>query len=99
MSLRYSIARLSSLWLTVSIPSQYEPNEEVVVWMNTIGPMNNWQETYDYYQLPFCHGDSPVQHHHETLGEALQGMDLINSGIPMSYLGKLNSIVMQFMSN
>ncbi|KAI8579681.1 hypothetical protein K450DRAFT_241002 [Umbelopsis ramanniana AG] len=64
----------------------YEPNEEVVVWMNTIGPMNNWQETYDYYQLPFCHGDSPVQHHHETLGEALQGMDLINSGIPMSYL-------------
>lgn len=58
--------------------------------MNTIGPMNNWQETYDYYQLPFCHGDSPVQHHHETLGEALQGMDLINSGIPMSYLSKLN---------
>ncbi|GAB5591834.1 hypothetical protein Unana1_06734 [Umbelopsis nana] len=48
--------------------------------------MNNWQETYDYYQLPFCHGDSPVQHHHETLGEALQGMDLINSGIPMKYL-------------
>ncbi|KAI9282372.1 hypothetical protein BC943DRAFT_344053 [Umbelopsis sp. AD052] len=64
----------------------YEPNEEVVVWMNTIGPMNNWQETYDYYQLPFCHGDSPVQHHHETLGEALQGMDLINSGIPMAFL-------------
>jgi transmembrane 9 superfamily protein 3 len=56
--------------------------------MNTIGPMNNWQETYDYYQLPFCHGDSPVQHHHETLGEALQGMDLINSGIPMSYLSR-----------
>ncbi|KAG2172675.1 hypothetical protein INT43_000022, partial [Umbelopsis isabellina] len=64
----------------------YDSKEEVVVWMNTIGPLNNWQETYDYYQLPFCHGDSPVQHHHETLGEALQGMDLINSGIPMSYL-------------
>ncbi|KAJ2959174.1 hypothetical protein NQZ79_g5307 [Umbelopsis isabellina] len=65
---------------------KYDSKEEVVVWMNTIGPINNWQETYDYYQLPFCHGDSPVQHHHETLGEALQGMDLINSGIPMSFL-------------
>lgn len=59
-----------------------------MVWMNTVGPLYNRQETYPYYQLPFCHGERPVKHHHETLGEALQGMDLINSGIPMQYLGK-----------
>lgn len=68
-------------------PKQYEKGEEVVVWMNTVGPLNNRQETYPYYQLPFCRGTSTVEHHHETLGEALQGMDLINSGIPIRYLG------------
>ena len=56
--------------------------------MNTVGPLNNRQETYPYYQLPFCRGTSSVEHHHETLGEALQGMDLINSGIPIRFLGK-----------
>ncbi|ORY90520.1 hypothetical protein BCR43DRAFT_567041 [Syncephalastrum racemosum] len=64
----------------------YEHGEEVVAWMNTVGPLNNRQETYPYYQLPFCRGTSAVEHHHETLGEALQGMDLINSGIPIRFL-------------
>ncbi|RUS17536.1 hypothetical protein BC937DRAFT_89837, partial [Endogone sp. FLAS-F59071] len=64
---------------------QYELNNEVVIWMNTVGPLSNRQETYEYYQLPYCHGNAPVEHHHETLGEALQGMDLINSGIPMKF--------------
>ncbi|KAG2219379.1 hypothetical protein INT45_006087 [Circinella minor] len=64
----------------------YEKGEEVVVWMNTVGPLNNRQETYPYYQLPFCRGTSSVEHHHETLGEALLGMDLINSGIPIRFL-------------
>ncbi|KAI7871697.1 hypothetical protein BDF14DRAFT_1954399 [Spinellus fusiger] len=65
---------------------KYRKNEEVVAWMNTVGPIYNRQETYPYYQLPFCHGNSAIQHHHETLGEALQGMDLINSGISIRYL-------------
>ncbi|CDS07558.1 hypothetical protein LRAMOSA01507 [Lichtheimia ramosa] len=64
----------------------YVKGEEVVAWMDTVGPLNNRQETYPYYQLPFCPGTSSVEHHHETLGEALQGMDLINSGIPIRYL-------------
>ncbi|KAL0081447.1 hypothetical protein J3Q64DRAFT_1697142 [Phycomyces blakesleeanus] len=64
----------------------YEKGEEVVAWMDTVRPIHNRQETYPYYQLPFCHGDSAVQHHHETFGEALQGMDLINSGISIRYL-------------
>lgn len=72
---------------------QYELNSEVVIWMNTVGPLSNRQETYEYYQLPYCHGNAPVEHHHETLGEALQGMDLINSGIPMKFRSKQNRIL------
>ncbi|KAI8059892.1 hypothetical protein BC940DRAFT_247236 [Gongronella butleri] len=65
---------------------KYGKGDEVVIWMNTIGPLYNRQETYPYFQLPFCYGDTPLQHHHETLGEALLGMDLINSGIPVKFL-------------
>lgn len=57
----------------------------MVVWMNTVGPLHNRQETYPYFQLPFCSGPYNIQHHHETLGEALQGMDLVNSGIPIEF--------------
>ena len=35
---------------------QYEDKEEVVLWMNTVGPYHNRQETYAYYSLPFCQG-------------------------------------------
>lgn len=54
--------------------------------MNTAGPYYNRQETYPYYQLPFCRGTGEIEHRHETLGEALQGLDLVNSGIPIRYL-------------
>lgn len=64
--------------------------------MNTVGPLNNRQETYPYFQLPFCQGDHIVQHHHETLGEALQGMDLVNSGIPIRFLGKFKKKELSF---
>jgi transmembrane 9 superfamily protein 3 len=52
----------------------YEPKEEVVLWMNTVGPYHNRQETYAYFSLPFCQGPKQtISHYHETLGEALQG--------------------------
>ena len=53
----------------------------MIVWVNTVGPYNNRQETYPYYGLPFCKGSEVVEHHHETLGEVLQGLELINAGI------------------
>ncbi|KAI8073117.1 hypothetical protein BC940DRAFT_103459 [Gongronella butleri] len=64
----------------------YQEGDEVVAWMNTVGPLYNRQETYPYYQLPLCRGPSEVEHHHETLGEALQGMDLVSSGIAIRFL-------------
>ena len=35
---------------------QYDDKEEVILWMNTVGPYHNRQETYAYFSLPFCQG-------------------------------------------
>lgn len=68
--------------------SQYEDGEEVVVWMSTVGPYINRQETYSYFSLPFCHGNKPmINHYHETLSEALQGMELDFSGLNVNFKG------------
>eukprot|EP00041_Stephanoeca_diplocostata_P015709 m.300809 g.300809 ORF g.300809 m.300809 type:complete len:597 (-) comp20131_c0_seq2:327-2117(-) len=65
----------------------YHPQEEVVLWMNTVGPYHNRQETYSYYTLPFCKGPvTEIAHHHETLGEALQGVELEFSGVAINFL-------------
>ena len=37
----------------------FQDNEEVVLWMNTVGPYHNRQETYGYFTLPFCQGPKP----------------------------------------
>jgi hypothetical protein len=46
---------------------------------------SNRQETYEYFQLPYCKGEGQVEHRHETLGEALLGMELVNSGISIRF--------------
>ncbi|RIB03503.1 hypothetical protein C2G38_2133469 [Gigaspora rosea] len=84
-------AAILLLFYTVSAladePSHtYESEEDVIIWVNTVGPKSNRQETYEYFQLPYCQGDHVSEHHHETLGEALLGMELVNSGIGMRFL-------------
>lgn len=66
--------------------------------MNTVGPYNNRQETYAFYNLPYCRGSEVVEHHHETLGEVLQGLELINAGIGAKFKCKrpLSSRLSQF---
>ncbi|KAI8592045.1 hypothetical protein BDZ88DRAFT_409424 [Geranomyces variabilis] len=64
---------------------KYEKGEEVVLWFNTVGPYDNLQESYEFLSLPFCVGKGEVQHHHETLGEALLGMQLTNAGVDIKY--------------
>ena len=65
---------------------QYTDGEEVVVWMNTVGPYHNRQETYAYFSLPFCQGPKvTISHYHETLGEALQGTELEFSGLQLDF--------------
>ncbi|KAI8521442.1 transmembrane 9 superfamily member 3-like [Branchiostoma floridae x Branchiostoma belcheri] len=64
----------------------YVDKEEVVLWMNTVGPYHNRQETYEYFSLPFCAGPKEaIGHYHETLGEALQGVELQFSGLDIDY--------------
>ncbi|XP_073978819.1 transmembrane 9 superfamily protein member 3 [Rhodnius prolixus] len=64
----------------------YEQNDEVVLWMNTVGPYHNRQETYAYFSLPFCKGTKEaISHYHETLGEALQGVELDFSGLEIEF--------------
>jgi transmembrane 9 superfamily protein 3 len=67
---------------------QYVDKEEVVLWMNTVGPYHNRQETYKYFSLPFCVGTKKtISHYHETLGEALQGVELEFSGLDIKFKG------------
>eukprot|EP01137_Pigoraptor_chileana_P017329 Opistho-2@75249 len=65
----------------------YQPRDEVVLWMNTVGPYHNQQETYEFFSLPFCRGPKQeISHHHETIGEALQGIELEFSGLDVEFL-------------
>lgn len=65
---------------------KYAPGEEIIIWMNTVGPYHNRQETYEYYSLPFCKGHKKtISHYHETLGEALQGVELEFSGLDVKF--------------
>lgn len=67
---------------------QYIDKEEIVLWMNTVGPYHNRQETYKYFSLPFCVGKKKtISHYHETLGEALQGVELEFSGLEINFKG------------
>ncbi|KAJ3107552.1 hypothetical protein HDU97_003857 [Phlyctochytrium planicorne] len=69
----------------------YEDDEQVVVWVNSVGPFDNRAEQYDYFQMPYCAGENKVKHHHESLAEALLGINLENSGIDIGFKKPVNS--------
>ena len=65
---------------------KYEDGTEVVLWMNTVGPYHNRQETYSYFSLPLCTGPKEsIEHYHESLAEALQGVELEFSGLDIRF--------------
>ncbi|CAF1176242.1 unnamed protein product, partial [Adineta steineri] len=65
---------------------RYEDGSEVVLWMNTVGPYHNRQETYNYFSLPFCRGTKKeISHYHETLGENILGVELEYSGVEINF--------------
>ncbi|KAM7385936.1 hypothetical protein PAMP_001976 [Pampus punctatissimus] len=77
---------ISALYSNLVFHLQYTDKEEVVLWMNTVGPYHNRQETYKYFSLPFCAGSKKtISHYHETLGEALQGVELEFSGLDIKF--------------
>ena len=71
---------------TASLMTMIQDNEEVLLWMNTVGPYHNRQETYGYFTLPFCLGPKEhIGHYHETMSEALQGTELEYSGLQIEF--------------
>ncbi|KJE94757.1 transmembrane protein TM9SF3 [Capsaspora owczarzaki ATCC 30864] len=90
MRLRGALLVVAALLAAVAIADEhdhlYENFDEVVLWMNTVGPYHNRQETYNFFSLPFCRGPKPsIDHPHETIGEALQGIDLEFSGLDIRF--------------
>jgi transmembrane 9 superfamily protein 3 len=61
--------------------------EIVSLWVNTVGPYHNPQETYTYYQLPFCKPSLGVdtKKRPSGIGEILEGNELRNSGFKVHY--------------
>ncbi|KAK4409077.1 Transmembrane 9 superfamily member 5 [Sesamum angolense] len=56
----------------------YNVGDPVPLFVNKIGPLHNPSETYQYYELAFCHPDQVLEEK-ESLGEVLNGDRLANA--------------------
>eukprot|EP01113_Clastostelium_recurvatum_P019899 TRINITY_DN2359_c0_g1_i3.p1 TRINITY_DN2359_c0_g1~~TRINITY_DN2359_c0_g1_i3.p1 ORF type:complete len:615 (-),score=146.56 TRINITY_DN2359_c0_g1_i3:60-1820(-) len=64
----------------------YQVGKEVILWVNKVWPFRNPQETYLYYNLPWCARENmDIGTPGEGLGEALQGYELRQSGMQMYF--------------
>lgn len=61
--------------------------DNVRLWVNKVGPYNNPQETYNYYELPFCKpkAEKKPEHKWGGLGEVLEGNELIDSDMEFKF--------------
>eukprot|EP00898_Chlorokybus_atmophyticus_P000053 jgi/Chlat1/1048/Chrsp110S01532 len=66
---------------------RYAEGEVVKLWVNKVGPYKNPQETYNYYELPFCRPreEDAVIHKWGGLGEVLEGNELIDSQLAIAF--------------
>lgn len=58
--------------------------------MNKVGPLENPQETYEYYHLPFCKPEK-IEEPGEGLGEALMGFELRGSVYDINFLTEVDA--------
>ncbi|KAG8455382.1 hypothetical protein GDO86_001541 [Hymenochirus boettgeri] len=76
------------LWLLVPSPtfadSRYKPGDQVMLYVNKVGPYHNPQETYHFYQLPVC-APQQIRHKSLTLGEVLDGDRMAESMYRISF--------------
>ncbi|KAI3780177.1 hypothetical protein L2E82_10148 [Cichorium intybus] len=61
-----------------SVDHRYNVGDVVPLFANIVGPLNNPNETYQYYDLPFCSPEQLIPKK-ETLGEVLNGDRLTNT--------------------
>ena len=66
---------------------RYKLDEHVDLWVNKIGPYHNPQETYEYYDIPYCKPDDGIDtvRKSHSLGEQLEGHELHNSGYHLHF--------------
>jgi transmembrane 9 superfamily protein 3 len=84
----YDLVVIITISCVVLLNLQYEEGEEVVLYVNKVGPYNNPQETYEFYsRIPLCPPDNIEEGRLEGLGEALQGYELVKSGIKIAFKG------------
>jgi len=80
------ILLLLSLALADERTHTYETGEEVILWFNKVSPFNNPQESYSYSKLPLCRGPRKEHLYAPGLGEAIEGNELIDSGMDLKFL-------------
>jgi len=70
----------------------YVSEEAVSLWVNTIGPYHNPQETYSYYKLPYCKPEHGIETSKRLagIGEVLEGNELRNSGLKLGFAKNIN---------
>ncbi|OIW08500.1 hypothetical protein TanjilG_03176 [Lupinus angustifolius] len=76
-----TILHFSSSSIAASPPPsdhRFNVGDLIPFFVNKVGPFNNPSETYEYYDLPFCHPD-PLIRKKESLGEVLNGDRLMNA--------------------
>lgn len=58
---------------------RFKEGERVYLYVNKIGPYSNPQETYKFYDLPFCKAETLQKPHREGLGEAILSYELLRA--------------------
>ena len=72
---------------------RYADGEEVVLWLNKIGPYHNPQETYTYYSLPFCRPPGDERVSSGGLSQVLEGNYLVDSGMRINFKRDTRGVV------
>ena len=83
----YNLCLLTTLLLYLSISQcvEYTRDQDVIVYVNKVGPYYNPQETYHYYTLPVC-VPKKIQHKALTLGEILDGDRMAFSDYKINFM-------------
>ena len=86
---------LISLSYSNELTHKYTESDEVILWVNKVGPYHNPQETYLYFSLPYCLPDIQLKEKKsksDSIGSYLEGNDLLDSGLHIKYKTNIRGI-------
>uniref|UniRef100_A0A7C9E954 Transmembrane 9 superfamily member n=1 Tax=Opuntia streptacantha TaxID=393608 RepID=A0A7C9E954_OPUST len=83
-----SMAALFNFWVfpisSSPLNHGYNVGDQVPLFANKVGPLNNPSETYEYFDLPFCPPDKLIRRR-ESLGEVINGDRLTNTRYDINF--------------